>query len=550
MAGTKIRKHQLGPLNIDNSDIAAAAAIAVSKIASAGDKSWTGKHTFSDVLTIAGGASNYLSFQFGNRIGSANDGRLISRTNQSHDLEVGPSLVARVNNSGLQVTGTVTASGAGSIKAGSGVTITGTLSNRLLGSGDVEINADSVGTNLGITGTTGARTITSSTGTSAVIPAATTSVSGVMTPSQVSSLNAKADQSYVSAAIQTLSEDIEDLDNNKEPAFSKNTAFNKNFGTTAGTVAQGNHTHAASAITSGTLASARLPIASAGALGAIRIGAGLTINGSGVVSTQLPEGGLSYIGEISWTEFADPNGPAHPMAEGYYRLIVSDLEQNGLGTSPYVGPKSGEYLMTVQSNHSVIGSQTGVGTVRLKHMFYGWEYNVYHDFGGNIQIYPLNSAETIQMYAGNKMTAGGTEETLWEVDLSSTVRYPAVEMLTHKGDRIEIECAGSFLSSSGSKQMRVRVGTDAAPVQAFSHIFSAIATMWSMRVVVTRKDHLNCDVETFLRHGTTLADSYQFYNSASYAKLEVIRITAESSNPIMINTGRATYYPNFAPIDS
>lgn len=28
-----------------------------------------------------------------------------------------------------------------------------------------------------------------------------------------------------------------------EPVFSKNTAFNKNFGTTAGTVAQGNHTH-------------------------------------------------------------------------------------------------------------------------------------------------------------------------------------------------------------------------------------------------------------------------------------------------------------------
>lgn len=30
---------------------------------------------------------------------------------------------------------------------------------------------------------------------------------------------------------------------NYEPAFSKNTAFNKNFGTTAGAVAQGNHTH-------------------------------------------------------------------------------------------------------------------------------------------------------------------------------------------------------------------------------------------------------------------------------------------------------------------
>src|SRR5690606_14950217 len=147
------------------------------------------------------------------------------------------SLVARVNNSGLQVTGTVTASGAGSIKAGSGVTITGTLSNRLLGSGDVEINADSVGTNLGITGTTGARTITSSTGTSAVIPAATTSVSGGMTPSKVSSLKAEADESYVGAAVQPRREDIAGLDNNQEPAFSQNTDFNKNFVKTAGTVA-------------------------------------------------------------------------------------------------------------------------------------------------------------------------------------------------------------------------------------------------------------------------------------------------------------------------
>ena len=32
--------------------------------------------------------------------------------------------------------------------------------------------------------------------------------------------------------------------NSKEPAFTKNTAFNKNFGTTAGTVAEGDHTHA------------------------------------------------------------------------------------------------------------------------------------------------------------------------------------------------------------------------------------------------------------------------------------------------------------------
>src|SRR5690606_28413275 len=35
-----------------------------------------------------------------------------------------------------------------------------------------------------------------------------------------------------------------------EPSFSKNTAFNKNFGTTAGTVAQGNHTHTYASLTS------------------------------------------------------------------------------------------------------------------------------------------------------------------------------------------------------------------------------------------------------------------------------------------------------------
>lgn len=49
-----------------------------------------------------------------------------------------------------------------------------------------------VTTDLAITGTTGARTITSSDGTDATIPAATTSVSGVMTPTQVDSLQAAA----------------------------------------------------------------------------------------------------------------------------------------------------------------------------------------------------------------------------------------------------------------------------------------------------------------------------------------------------------------------
>lgn len=49
-----------------------------------------------------------------------------------------------------------------------------------------------VSTNLGITGTTAARVITSSDGTNATIPVATTSVSGVMSASQVTTLNGRA----------------------------------------------------------------------------------------------------------------------------------------------------------------------------------------------------------------------------------------------------------------------------------------------------------------------------------------------------------------------
>lgn len=41
---------------------------------------------------------------------------------------------------------------------------------------------------------------------------------------------------------------VAELDTEKEPAFAKNTAFNKNFGTSAGTVAEGNHNHDATYI--------------------------------------------------------------------------------------------------------------------------------------------------------------------------------------------------------------------------------------------------------------------------------------------------------------
>lgn len=48
----------------------------------------------------------------------------------------------------------------------------------------------------------------------------------------------------VSSVVEGLGTSVSNLESGKENAFEKNTAFNKNFGVEAGTVAEGNHTHA------------------------------------------------------------------------------------------------------------------------------------------------------------------------------------------------------------------------------------------------------------------------------------------------------------------
>jgi len=72
---------------------------------------------------------------------------------------------------------------------------------------------------------------------------------------------------------------IHPSDSSKEPVFSKNTAFNKNFGSSAGTVCEGNdvrlsdartptsHGHSASEVTSGVFDAARIPILDASQVG-------------------------------------------------------------------------------------------------------------------------------------------------------------------------------------------------------------------------------------------------------------------------------------------
>ena len=84
------------------------------------------------------------------------------------------------------------------------ITTTGTVDGIDIAT-DVAANTlkeTNVDTNLSITGTTGARTIVSSDGTNAIIPIATTSVSGVMSAAQVTTLNTATTPAEVSAQIE------------------------------------------------------------------------------------------------------------------------------------------------------------------------------------------------------------------------------------------------------------------------------------------------------------------------------------------------------------
>jgi len=87
-----------------------------------------------------------------------------------------------------------------------------------------ETNVD---TNLSITGTTGARTIVSSDGTNAIIPIATTSVSGVMSAAQVTTLNTATTPAEVLAQIEATNTVIQITGDGSDVDFD----LTHNFGT-------------------------------------------------------------------------------------------------------------------------------------------------------------------------------------------------------------------------------------------------------------------------------------------------------------------------------
>jgi hypothetical protein len=116
-----------------------------------------------------------------------------------------------------------------------------------------------------------------------------------------------------------------------EPAFAKNTAFNRNFGTAATDVAAGNHSHDAAAIVSGTIARARLPLLTGDA------GAGGSAGSAPAPAAGDAAAGKFLAADATWRVPAGGGGgtggvpkgtsfPASPAAgDAFYRTDLSWL---------------------------------------------------------------------------------------------------------------------------------------------------------------------------------------------------------------------------------
>jgi hypothetical protein len=174
---------------------------------------------------------------------------------------------------------------------------------------------------------------------------AVTTTSGVLTTASRSGIDTRT--SFPPSAHGHTIFDVADLTTElaaKEPAFTKNTGFNKNFGTTAGTVSEGNHTHAASAITSGTLAVAQggtgqttLALAR-NAMGLGNTTGALPVANGGTNATSVAQGGIIYgastsayastaAGTSNSSQYLLSNGTSAPTFTSifYCRILTSGV---------------------------------------------------------------------------------------------------------------------------------------------------------------------------------------------------------------------------------
>jgi len=222
--------------------------------------------------------------------------------------------------------------------------------------------------------------------------------------------------------------DLQSALNGKEPTFSKNTGFNKNFGTTAGTVSEGNHTHTFASLTAKPTTIAGYGITDYNSLGDARwlkrttdtLTGDLTVTGLGTFG-----GSVTGTGGTAFKAVGSSSGTSNTTVYGLY-------ESNGSTLQGYLGfPSSGSSDMFLYN---------GVGANYLRLMasggadglFYNWSGGsgkVWHagndGSGSGLDADVLRGVHwgnvNVDIISSGKITAAAYKTTNWEIIETSGV---------------------------------------------------------------------------------------------------------------------------------
>ena len=201
-----------------------------------------------------------------------------------------------------------------------------------------------------------------------------------------------------------------------EPVFSKNTAFNKNFGTTAGTVAEGNHTHtglggeANTSSNAGTGVGLALPKSGVDLpFKSLKAGSGVTLTDAGnevtIAASGGGGGGTPVYGSFSGVQ-QNWNSP-NPVR---LQIISSQAKVSGM-TPHYSGAfgvtlnSSGAYVITFQYYKSRSGAVGTNDYIMLSVTLDGTTAETVQINGGQTNEYERNAVATllITANAGQKL---------------------------------------------------------------------------------------------------------------------------------------------------
>jgi len=362
--------------------------------------------TYADFTTLKG-ASNTIGggslINFGNGLSGASNRQTLFQLNASNGLDLwhfnGSSYVNtgfKLNSDG-SLNGT-TATFASSVTATSLIKSGGTSSQFLKADGSVDSTVYGTGSGT-VTSVTGTNGVTVATGTTTPVIGL-----GAITPTSTNGVSA-ATMAYVDAtsSIQTQLNGKQ-ASGSYETAFTKNTAFNKNFGTIAGTVVEG-----------GTLGSnaynstAYLPLTGGTLSGALN-GTSATFSSSVTSASHVTTGGIAsqFVkgdGSLDATVYAPLDSPSlsgTPTAP----TATAGTNTTQIATTAFVlaNPPSNAVLLT--GNQSITGEKTFTGGIISGNSSTGIGISSSNTSIGT-GFYSGNSSTGIGLYSANDSTGTG-----------------------------------------------------------------------------------------------------------------------------------------------